>query len=119
MKKQVAETIQLFKTKHDLPFEVAEWKPLPQFKAAGNFIRFRVGTCHGLWQSTETAYEILVIVNDNKHNGHLDDVFQWFENSCKRDNKKLIVLEVWNKKFKQHLIDKRGFSVYKDDDVIK
>jgi len=100
-----------FISSHGLDFEVApgrfEWS------------QFRVGTCKGMWRSTDTSYDILAILNEEKGNGHLEDVFEWFENSCKRDNKDLKVLEVWNKDFKKHLIDKRGFIDIGGDNVIK
>jgi hypothetical protein len=88
------------KTTHNLDFEVAP----PEFINS----RFRVGTCTGLWGSTDDSYYILAVVNNKKHNGHLQDVFEWFEYSCKRDNRNLIVLEVWNRDFYKHLI-RRGF----------
>jgi len=34
---------------------------------------------------------------------------EWFENSCQRDNKNLLVVECLNKDFYRHLILKRGF----------
>jgi hypothetical protein len=83
------------------------------------FFEFRIGTCHGLYRSTSESYDILAIVNDQPNNGHLDDVFQWFENSCHRDQRELRVLEVWNKNLKRHLIVKCGFRESKADDVVK
>jgi hypothetical protein len=71
---------------------------------------FRIGTCEGQWFAIEHSYCILSVLNNNPGNGHLDDVFEWFEFSCKRDKKALLVLEVMNDRFKQHLITKRGFN---------
>lgn len=102
-----------FKTTHNLPFESAPW-------LTPHFIRFRVGTCTGLWTSENKTYDILAIENAEPGNGHLNDVFEWFENSCKRDGKKLRVLEVWNKGFLKHLVEKRGFSLIEGtENVIK
>ncbi len=101
-----------FSSSHGLDFEITVWIMSP-------YLRFRIGTCNGLWRSTETAYEILAIDNSEKGNGHLDDVFEWFENSCKRDNKDLKVLEVWNKDFKKHLIEKRHFVDIGKNNLIK
>jgi hypothetical protein len=84
-----------------------------------DFFGFKIGTCHGLYRSTEVAYEILAIVNDQPGNGHLEDVFEYFERSCRRDHKALRVLEIWNERFKKHLISKRGFRADGRDDVIK
>lgn len=93
-----------FKTTHDLPFEVATWYLSSDFK------RFRIGTCEGLWRSTDDSYDILAVDNGEIGNGHLNDVFEWFEHSCRRDKKVLRVLECMNKRFETHLIEKRGFK---------
>jgi hypothetical protein len=106
-------------TVHALDFEVAEWEPIPGLPSAKDFMRFRVGTCEGLWRCTSKTYDILAITNEVPGNGHLEDVLQWFEASCKRDKKDLKILEVWNHKFKGHLIGKRGFRSCGESDVIK
>lgn len=103
------------KTKHKLPFEVAPWDRQPN----GPIQLFRVGTCDGQWMSTENAYCLISVINSKPGNGHLEDVFQWFESSCKRDGKALIVMEVMNERFKKHLLTKRGFSDMGKDNVIK
>lgn len=106
------------KTTHNLPFEDAEWEANVLLKVVGNtnwlddfneFRRFKVGTCYGLWASTDITFDILAIDNKEPHNGHLNDVFEWFEASCIRENKSLRVLEVWNQGFLLHLLNKRGF----------
>lgn len=101
-----------FKSTHSIAFEVA-----PHFMP--DFLYFRVGTIDGIYCWSEKSYMILAITNEKKGNGHLQDVFDWFENSCKRDKKNLMVLEVWNKRFKKHLIKKRGFVPCDKDHVIK
>jgi hypothetical protein len=103
---------EVFQSSHILDFEVTNW-------IMGPYIQFRIGTCHGLWNATGESYDILAIDNKEKGNGHLEDVFEWFENSCRRDNRDLKVLEVWNQKFKKHLIEKRGFIDIGGDNVIK
>ena len=90
------------KTKHNLDFEVCE-------NSGYSFPLFRVGTCSGQWGSTRDSYFILSVINDKPGNGHLDDVFEWFEFSCKRDNKNLLVLECMNESFYLHLLSKREF----------
>lgn len=102
-----------FKTTHNLEFEAAPWREHPLI------ILFRVGTCHGQWFSTDDAYCIISIMNETPGNGHLEDVFEWFVNSCKRDKKALIVMELMNNRFKEHLIKKRGFHDMGNDHVIK
>jgi hypothetical protein len=103
----------VIKTKHNLDFEVAPWRPTTQF------ILFRVGTCAGLWTSTDKTYDILAVQNESKGNGHFDDVLEWFEFSCKRDNKNLRFLETWNQRLRKHLIEKRGFFEDGPDNLIK
>ena len=106
-----------FETKHKLPFEAAPWEG--NLIVDEGFMRFRIGTCEGLWRHTDKHYEILAVMNDKPGNGHFEDVLQWFEHSCKRDKRKLKISEVWNKAFKKHLIKKRGFRKIGLDDVEK
>lgn len=80
---------------------------------------FLVGTVHGKWTSTKEFYIILVIINEVPGNGHLNDVFQWFENSCKRDKKALVIKEFFNPQFKKHCLEKRGFKPLGNNDAIK
>jgi hypothetical protein len=101
-----------FKSKHNLLFEVAlHFEP--------DFMNFRVGTCTGLYSWNDKQYIIVAVVNDQPSNGHLDDVFEWFENSCRRDKKDLVVAELMNERFAKHLITKRGFAILNKTDLIK
>lgn len=106
-----------FKTQNNLEFLVAEYHL--QVELNDKWMAFKVGTCHGLWRCFGGSYEILAITNEKRNNGHLSDVFEWFEMSCKRDNKTLKILQVWNKAFKKHLIDKRNFKEIGDDNLEK
>lgn len=99
-------------TTHNLDFEVAPW-------VTPEFTRFRIGTCDGLWAKEDRGYAILSVVNDQPGNGHLDDVFEWFEFAAKRDNTDLLVLEIMNESFKKHLTTKRGFVPIDNDNLIK
>jgi hypothetical protein len=92
-----------FISSHKLDFLCAYW-PLSE-----NFKQFKVGTCSGLWSCERFSYCILAVVNHTKGNGHFDDVLEWFEYSCKRDNYSFKFFEVWNDNLKKHLINKRGF----------
>jgi len=105
---------QYFTSTHNLTFEVAPW----EFDIGDRFERFRIGTCGGLWRCKDNEYQILAIDNKEKGNGHLEDVFDWFINSCKRDKKSLVILELWNRRFKKHLMEKRGFKQYHINDLI-
>lgn len=101
-----------FKSTHNLIFEVA-----PHFSE--DTFNFRVGTCTGVYSFNADNYIIIWIGNTENGNGHLQDVFDWFENSCKRDKKNLMVVELMNKRFMRHLIEKRGFVAIDDNNVIK
>lgn len=70
---------------------------------------FRVGTCTGLWRDNDTAYEILAIENESPGNGHVEGVFRWFFESCKRGSRDFVIKEVMNNKFASKLIN-HGFS---------
>ena len=104
-----------FQSAHHLPFEVAgDWPFDPSWS------HFKVGTCFGLWRAERDTYEILAITNEVPRNGHLTDVLEWFEHSCRRDKKALRVREFFmNPEFKEHLLNKRGFQPDGKDDVIK
>lgn len=101
-----------FVSTHKLDFESTEGSNY------GDYKHFRVGTCHGLWDSCPTAYLILTVNNEQHGNGHFTDLLEWFEVSCKRDNRDLIIQKVWNKRLKRHLVNKRGF-VPKGANVVK
>jgi len=114
---KLKQEISQFKSEHGLDFECA---PYPySIDKANEWYCFRVGTCEGLWCAKDDSYDILAITNKEQGNGHFNDVLQWFEQSCKRDNKSLRILEVWNEKFKAHLIDKRGFTDVGSDNLVK
>ncbi len=101
-------------TKHNLDFESADWPRNPAIKV------FRVGTCEGQWIATDMAFCIMSVINSKPGNGHLEDVFEWFEYACKTQGKALMILEFFNDRFKKHCIDKRGFtSIPGKNDVIK
>lgn len=101
-----------FTTTHKLDFEVSVQN------RSEDFYRFRIGTCHGLWRATADTYDILAVYNNKPGNGHLEDVFQWFSASCRRDGRDLRVMEIMNEDFLRHLIEKRGF-VAEGDHCIK
>lgn len=104
-----------FQSTHKLDFLAAPYSR--QFTEADEppWQEFKIGTCFGLWRANKQNYEILSFKNKESGNGHLEDVFEWFEQSCKRDKYNLVVIEVWNKRFEKHLIEKRGFEVFKKE----
>jgi len=103
-----------FRSTHNLPFEACPWPRCPEIQL------FRIGTCNGQWTSSKDCYVIISVINEQPGNGHLEDVFEWFENSCKRDGKALVITDFFNKRFKKYCIKKRGFEVIPStNDVIK
>lgn len=95
-----------FKTTHNLDFYAA---PSPYNIFGNNHQLFKIGTCEGQFGSLSDSWFILTVINHKPNNGHLNDVFEWFEYAAKRDNKNLLVLECMNTDFYQHLLKKRGF----------
>lgn len=83
------------RTTHNLPFESSD-----HFRAPINdgypWKGFRVGTVEGLYCEKERTYRILAIENKVPHNGHVEDVFQWFKASATRDGFPIVVMEVGN-----------------------
>lgn len=113
---------EVFQSSHRLPFEAGPWSAgdlLAELLGDEPYFGFRVGTMHGAWRCTETAYEILAFLNPDSGNGHLIDTLEWFEFSAKRDKRALRILCVENKRFKKHLIDTWGFEPEGEDDLIK
>lgn len=100
-------------TTHNLEFLAAPFEYDP------SCIRFKVGTCHGLYSANKDSFEIIAVMNDEPGNGHLTDVLEWFEASAKRDKKALKVVELWNEGFYHHLVNKRGFKPIDPMNVIK
>jgi len=102
------------KTKHKLAFYSRPWRDHPFIE------EFKIGTCNGQWQYGITGLEIISIINNVPGNGHLEDVFQWFEYAAARDKKPLIIREFFNDRFKTHSISKRLFRPIKGtDNVVK
>ena len=106
-----------FKTTHKLEFQTTRPNLFPHFN--DEFSEFKIGTCQGLWRSTDNTYDILAVLNTSPSNGHFTDVLEWFENSCKRDNKNFRFLEVWNPILEKHLLNKQGFVKDEGDNLIK
>jgi hypothetical protein len=75
-----------------------------------DWLKFKVGTCEGLWRATPTSYEILAVKNKQKGNGHFQQVMNHFETSCRRDHKKFIVRECWNFWKLAPILKKLGFQ---------
>jgi hypothetical protein len=113
-------------TTHALDFEVAPWDPndtflgrLLELDMNSECLLFRVGTVDGLWTLRGDTFAILSIVNTDRNNGHLEDVMQWFYFSCYHAEKHLLIEELMNPKFKEHLINKRGFQPWTNEHLIK
>jgi hypothetical protein len=96
-------SVNAIQTKHNLDFQAAEWKRDKRIMV------FKVGTCHGQYYFSKKGIEIVSIKNDNPGNGHLDDVFEWFEYAARTQHKTLFIREFINYRFMNHCIHKRGF----------
>jgi len=106
-----------FQSTHNLPFLSAPWDSV--FNLGDHWKKFKIGTCEGAWDSTDSTYDILAIVNEKPGNGHFTDVLEWFEMSCKRDGRVLRFLEVWNRDLARHLVRERGFEREDGDNYVK
>lgn len=104
----------VIRTTHNLDFEACPWPRNPAIQL------FRIGTVEGQWIATDVSYCIISFINNKPGNGHLDDVFEWFEYSCRRDGRALMLMEFMNERFKKHCIEKRGFEpIHNTHDLIK
>ena len=92
-------------TTHNLDYEQAgNW----DFDA--DYSHFRVGTVQGLFAFRKDSIEILGLINSQEGNGHVKDVFEWFEYSCKVNKKRhLVIQECINPRFKEMCI-KNGYE---------
>jgi len=100
-------------TKHNLDFLAAPWHRDKRVMA------FKVGTCHGQYAFIEGKLSLISVINEVPGNGHLDDVFEWFEYAARVQGVDLVITEFFNDRFKEHCLKKRGFSSYGKNDVIK
>lgn len=100
-------------TTHRLGFYSKPWKRAPEWNV------FQIGTCNGLWRDGGDAFEILALYNEFPGNGHLEDVFEWFEYSCRQNSRALRIRERMNTRFAEHLVRVRGFKHEQADDYIK
>lgn len=101
-------------TKHHLNFEATPWP------RDNRIMAYRVGTCHGQYSFMDGSLVLISIVNESPGNGHLEDVFEWFEYAAKAQRIPLVIAEFFNYRFKKHCIEKRGFLEYaKANGVIK
>lgn len=94
-----------FQSTHGLIFETGG-----PFRHDPAFTHFRIGTVNGIYSAIPDAYIVLAILNNVPGNGHMDDFFEYFERSCRRDKKAFRIIEILEKRFRDHLIQKRGFT---------
>lgn len=101
-------------TKHNLDFLATHWHRDPRVMV------YKVGTCSGQYQFIDGKLVLISVINDQPGNGHLDDVFEWFEFAARSQHVPLVIAEFFNDRFKKHCIDKRGFKqIPGTDNVIK
>jgi N-acetylglutamate synthase-like GNAT family acetyltransferase len=105
-------------TKHALDFMAMPWYNDLVPNNDGIMV-FEVGTCHGQYLVSKEGLEIISITNDMPGNGHLEDVFEWFEFAAKQQGIDLYIRAFLNPQFKIHCIEKRGFRKFGTTDVMK
>ncbi len=98
-----------FKSKNNLDFWSKNYEFLKPTEEDEKRIWFIIGTCKGMYIIDDSVYDIWAIGNSDPGNGNFEDVLEWFEFYCKRDNKDLLITHIENMKFRDHLINKRGF----------
>lgn len=96
----------MFKSKHNLEFVPKEDGVRPNDEIR---IRFTLGTCNGLYEDNSEFLNLFGIFNSEPGNGHFDDVLEWFEYMCKRDNKDFLITWLDNQNLRDHLLKKRSF----------
>lgn len=106
-----------FKSTNNLDFKSAEYKSRNPHNQ--DLKTFKIGTCLGVWGVTKDGYQIYKVTNTESGNGHFQDVIEWFEFSCKRDNGSLIFVNIPDGRLKKHLINKKGFKEDGQNNLIK
>ncbi len=102
---------------HNLDFEVFEYDK--KFPDGYYWQRFKVGTTEGFFTTNINDYTVYSIYNKESGNGHLEDLLEWFNYMGETNKKDLIFLDAFNRRFKKHLIEKRGFEEFGEDHLIK
>lgn len=110
-----------FKSTNNQNFEIAPyWGILNEIvKSNEKYISFKVGNIKGAFRALDSQYQILAVFSNRPGSGHMKDVLEWFENSCKRDNYDLVINDVVNPRLVGYL-HRNGFSIVPDSrDMIK
>jgi hypothetical protein len=68
------------------------------------------GTIHGVLTFTDTSVDILIIINDEKGNGHFASFIQYIEHEAKNNNLSIRFIDFLEDRFQQHL-EKRGYQM--------
>lgn len=70
---------------------------------------FTVGTCSGTLSKSKNELVVYSIINKNPGNGDLIPTLNWLFDMCIDDERNLIIMDVFNERFKKHLMFKYGF----------
>jgi hypothetical protein len=93
-------------TTHHLNFLSSPWNdPL----GVGGYMAFKIGTCNGLYTIKPQMLMLISVNNEERGNGHLNDVFEWFEYGAKFQSVPLSIVAFLNDRFYHHCLEKRGF----------
>lgn len=98
-------------TTHGLNFEQADVpKEKQDLLSLGIYLYdFRVGTVYGQWYHKNNELCIFAIFNSVPGNGHVKDVFEWFEFACKEQKKNMRVTCILSNEFAR-MLELNGFS---------
>ena len=91
-----------------------EYKDRP-IELFGEIMReFKIGTVTGVYSHCDEYLRIINIENSSPGNGHFNDVFDWFFNSCITHGRGLMFVAVVNERLGDHLCNQRGFEKLSD-----
>jgi hypothetical protein len=103
-------------TENMLPISWFRWE-----KSVGHekVYKFICGTVDGIFTVEKERVVMIGIGNMQPGNGHITDVFQWFERACRELKKNFWIVEIINEGFYRHLVEKHCFQIVTNKQVIK
>lgn len=79
---------------------------------------FSFGTIEGVYEEKPDVFEILMIINNQPHNGDFRKFMTFISNYCEQRNKKLAFLEIWNDNLRHKLLND-GYTLYSHNGLVK
>lgn len=81
--------------------------------------KFICGTVDGIFTVERDRIVMIGIGNMDPGNGHVVDVFQWFDRAAKELKKDFWVVEIINAGFHRCLVERHGFQIATNKSVYK